>query len=78
MSLNLCPKCGKRGMHWSSPDDGPLTEWRCTCGFFGLEDEKRQTTCTKCGQEQGAIWFVEGSTGYFWCTDCGVRYEAHG
>jgi len=60
-------------MLWTSPDDKPLTDWNCSCGFYGEEDERRLSDCAKCGAKGGAIWFVEGTGGYFWCTQCGLR-----
>jgi DNA-directed RNA polymerase subunit RPC12/RpoP len=69
MSVQVCPKCRRRGFTWAVEDDG-VTRWYCSlCGFSAEEDEAKQIKCPRC--DSGfAAWLAEDGESYYWCFSC--------
>jgi ssDNA-binding Zn-finger/Zn-ribbon topoisomerase 1 len=80
MSLQICPKCGRRGMTWSIDEEvSPLTQWDCSLFRYSVQqDESRESTCPACGTENSYLLLSDTSGAFWFCLTCQSRSPATG
>jgi predicted nucleic acid-binding Zn-ribbon protein len=69
MAAQYCPKCAVHRFHWAAWEE--YTTWSChQCGYELEEDEKRETSCPRCGVRTWSLVRDEEGRYYRWCCRC--------